>query len=241
MTLAIIDCETTGLKWFNNGIISLGAVDINSDDKFYEECRVSDDVEIDESSLEINGFKKEELKQKDKKSEGEVFKDFKNWCNYHNVNAISGFNVSFDIMFLYGVARRNNIDFSGFPNYYYDIKEIFERNVLMDISNQPIINDVCRRYNISVGFPPRVHVSLDKTLKFYNIDEDEPKPHIAINGALYATEIYFLIKYKTHYLERFANVSIPDYLSILNFDFGPPARIDHLVSSSENILKQQSL
>ncbi|ASI13893.1 DNA polymerase 3'-5' exonuclease subunit [Candidatus Mancarchaeum acidiphilum] len=237
MALAIIDCETTGLKWYKNGIVSLGAVDITSDDKFYEECRVEDDIEVDETSLLVNGFKDADVKDPSKKSESEVLKSFINWCKYHSVNMISGFNVEFDISFLYGIAKRGNVDFAAFPKYYFDIKSIFERNVLMDISKRPMVNEVCAKYGIDVGTPPYVHVSMDKTLKFYNIDEDEPKPHLAINGAVFATELYFLMKYKTHYISRFSNSEIPDYLNALKFDFGPPLKVENLIRSIELKLK----
>lgn len=233
MTLAILDCETTGLKWYKNGIVSLGAVDINSNDKFYEECKVDDSVEVENESLKVNGFTSKDVKDPRKLTEKEVLIDFLKWLKYHKVNVVSGFNVAFDISFMYGISRRYSIDFSEFPPYYFDIKEIFERNVLSDISNMNFIDSICNKYNINVGKPPYVHISMDKTLKFYDIDEDEPKPHLAINGAIFATELYFLIKYKTHYLERFADIEIPDYLNKLKFEFGPASKVSDLVDKLE--------
>jgi len=73
MNTVVFDCETTGLDWKRNSIVSLGAVDLISGDTFYEECKILPGTEIDVNALGVNGFTKDEvLDEQKRKRKGSV-------------------------------------------------------------------------------------------------------------------------------------------------------------------------
>jgi hypothetical protein len=64
--MIIVDIETTGIDPIKNSMVSIGAVDYNTGEEFYRECRVFDGTEIDPYALKINGLTVEQCNDKSK-------------------------------------------------------------------------------------------------------------------------------------------------------------------------------
>jgi len=221
MNVVVFDCETTGLDWKRNSIVSLGAVALPSGDEFYEECRILPGTEIDVNALGVNGFTKDEVLDENKKSAKELYIDFSRFCETHNAQALSGFNIGFfDLRMLFAIAKKSNLEWM-FPTKYIDTKLDFEDYVF----NNPTFADLRNKIEIIYHFngngsadPTQKinRISLNRAMKFYGID-DEPEPHNALGGAKYATELFTLLYYKKHFIPEFAKFATPIEFRDVNF------------------------
>lgn len=206
MNVIIFDTETTGLDAKRNSMVSLGAVDPNRpDDTFYEECQIFDGAEINPDALKVNGFNAEQITDKTKQTLKDLYLKFEKYVNDHNADMLSGFNISrFDLKFLANTAKRYNLPWN-LPTKYFDLKNDFEDMIY----NNPTFSDL--KIQIDRLFPPKSgnvepekinYISLNRALKYFGI-EDEPRPHNALGGAKYATELYGLFYLKSHFLREY--------------------------------------
>lgn len=109
--MIIIDIETTGLNFWENSILSIGALCFNNPEKqFYEECRIDEGDVITENALKINGFTREEITNKEKQTQEELVSRFINWINEQEIRILAGHNVGFfDLNFIKTKAKKYKI------------------------------------------------------------------------------------------------------------------------------------
>jgi DNA polymerase III epsilon subunit-like protein len=113
--MIVIDLETTGLTPGINGILSIGAVDLNTGDEFYGECRVADHIVIHERALEVNGFTLAQVKDENKPTERELYHQYLRWTKGRD-RTMAGHSVGkFDIQFLLEIHRQEGGDVGNFP------------------------------------------------------------------------------------------------------------------------------
>jgi len=105
------DIETTGLNFWENGILSIGSLCFGNPEKqFYGECRVDEDNIITEEALKINGFSREEIKSEEKQTQEELVRKFVKWMNEQEIRILGGHNVGFfDLNFIKTKAKKYNI------------------------------------------------------------------------------------------------------------------------------------
>jgi DNA polymerase III epsilon subunit-like protein len=109
--MIIINIETTGLNFWENAILSIGALCFNSpEEQFYGECRVDENDIITEDALKINGFTREEITSKEKQTQKELIKKFLEWFDKQETRILAGHNVGFfDLNFIKTKAKKYNI------------------------------------------------------------------------------------------------------------------------------------
>ena len=222
MNVVVFDCETTGLDWKRNSIVSLGAVDLSSGDTFYEECRILDNTEIDVNALGVNGFTKDDVTDPNKESAKDLYLHFAEFCRNHNADVLSGFNIhSFDLKMLFGLVMKENLDWE-IPTNYIDVKTDFENYIFNNPDFEKLRSTIEAIYHFgtSENNPNQKisYISMNKAMKFYGID-DEPEPHNALGGAKYASELFTLLYYKKHFIPEFEKFAIP--LDFINVNFEP--------------------
>ncbi len=156
--MIILDIETTGLDPKRHGMVSLGAIDYNTGEEFYGECRVGEDKEIDPYSLVVNGFTIEECRDLSKWPSFILCKEFLSWATKSNRTLLlAGQQVgSLDIPFIKTIVTDRNIEW---PFGYRSV----------DLH--------------SVAFTKLgKSLSLDGILEALSLSP-EPKPHNALTGA----------------------------------------------------------
>jgi DNA polymerase III epsilon subunit-like protein len=206
MNVVIFDIETTGLDPEKNSIVSIGAVDPDRpDETFYGECRVFEGAEISPDALKVNGYTVDDITDPKKQTSKELYLKFEEYVKNHKADVLAGFNISkFDLRFIAYTAKRYNLPWN-FPTKYIDIKNDFEDLVY----NNPRFADL--KHQIDTLFPPPTSnhepekinfISLNRALKYFGVD-DEPRPHNALGGAKYATELYGLFYLKSHFLREY--------------------------------------
>lgn len=159
--MIVVDVETTGIDPKKSCIVSIGAVDYNSDAEFYQECHIYEDSEVHEKALEINGFSLEQLKDYRKNPPHETYYDFVQWAlSISPVNEkilLAGHNIGhFDILFLENLS-------TFFPDKF-------------PFSYRTIDSHTLGYYKFNES------LSLDNLLLKLGLPE-EPRPHNALTGA----------------------------------------------------------
>lgn len=166
--MIVIDLETSGIDPTQHGILSLGAVDYDTGETFYGECRLGSHQTFTEEALRINGFTVEQIADRTKQSSVQLYQKFLKWCEGRK-KLLGGHNVgSFDLQFLLKVHSKQR-KIKSFPFHYRTID-------LHSIA-------YCK-YKESL--------SLSKICQYLGI-EPEPKIHNALTGASKTCECLTLL------------------------------------------------
>lgn len=196
--MIVVDAEMSGLDPDKHSMVSLGAVDFaHPERQFYGECRIWDGAETDPEALAVNGFTDEQCRDKNKKSETELITEFFAWIQPIPDKTIAGQNVSFDAKFLNQALKRADIEWR-FSFRTLDLHAVVYAQFLKEGREVLLKQD-------------QSGLSLDKILTAFGLPE-EPKPHIALNGAKYEAEVFSRIIRGKNLLSEFAQypVDIPE-------------------------------
>jgi len=171
--MLIVDVETGGLDPRLNPLLSIGAVEFeNPTNQFYREIKPHKDLVIDGRALEVNGINLEEWKSKP--SLFSVMTKFYTWIRNINEITLAGHNPSFDRDFC-------NINFHRAElNFIFNHRTIDLHSVAYTVFIQRKIK-FDRLYS-------------DEIYRLLGIRE-EPRPHNALNGAIWETEAFARLLY----------------------------------------------
>jgi len=193
--MLVLDIESSGTNPWRHSILSIGAVDFLKPSRtFYEECKIWDGAHIDKEALQVNGFTEEEIKEENKKSEGEVAKDFIEWALYSGNHTIAGHNPFFDLFFVQAAANRVSLDFP-LAHRVIDLHSISFFHMLKQGIKAPVKNQ-------------RTDLNSDAVMEYVGLPA-EPKPHNALNGAKWETEAFYRLFYDKPLFPEFQKFKIP--------------------------------
>ena len=181
LNLIIFDIEGSGsvpgsTPYESGSIVSLGAVDYNTKDEFYEECRVMDGRSYDDYALKINGFAKEQIFDSGKQSVLELLRKFEAFCASHRSEVIAAWG-DYDIKML-NAAYSYYGEPIVLPGKYLNLKNVSKA---VAGKSKPGLSNTA----VKLGIPP------------------EPYPHIGINGARLASEVLSLMLFGKHFYEEY--------------------------------------
>lgn len=174
--MIVVDVETTGSDPRYHSILSIGALNFdNPKNEFYEECRAFEGAHIADEALKVNGFSKEQVIDKSKKSEAQVVSLFIDWMSKVSDHTVAGQNPHFDTGFIMMAAERGKLNIS-IPKRIVDL------------------HSVCVAHMIQKGIKPPIHnnrsdLNSDKIMDYVGIPP-EVHPHVAINGARIEAEAF---------------------------------------------------
>jgi len=193
--MIVVDVETTGVDPDRHSIVSIGAVDfLRPERKFYEECRIWDGAIISDEALVINGFSHEQITDQKKQSLEEILKKFFTWIEQSEGHTVMVLHPVFDLSFLDESAERYHLQLP-FPKRSLDLHSICFAHMIKNGFTPPIVNK-------------HSAVNSDLIMQYVGIPT-EPKPHIALNGALYEAEAFNRLLYGKNLLPEFAEYPIP--------------------------------
>ncbi len=193
--MIIFDIETSGTDPVKNSIVSIGAVDMKDPTAiFYEECRIWDGAHVHEEALLVNGYTEAEIKDGNKQTEEILYLRFIDWLTSRDDFVLAGHNPSFDLSFLRHAAERAH------ENYILSSRSLD-------------LHTACFIHMEQSGIePPLLHhksnLNSDTVMTYVGIPK-EPRPHIAINGALWEAEAFSRIMYDRGLLSQFEQYPIP--------------------------------
>ncbi len=190
-----IDVEASGVEYYKHSIVSIGALELEKPgNRIYLECRIWDGAHIMPESLEVCGFTKEEICDPNKKSEGEIVKEFLNWVEDRDEHTLVGQNVSFDRDFLRAAALRAHLNW---PLAYrsIDTHTLCYMHMKQRGLNIPTVNK-------------RSALDLDAVLNYVGVPS-EPAPHNALTGAISHAEVTHRLMFDKKLLSEFEEFPIP--------------------------------
>lgn len=191
-----VDIEASGLDPKQSSIVSIGAIDLlNPTRQFYEECRVWDGAHISDEALAVNGFTKEEITDRSKKTEGEAVRLFLAWAwEIEGDRTLAGQNVSFDRDYLQFASLREGLDWDlahrTIDTHTLAWMHMVKRGIAVPIENH------------------RSALNLDGVLRYCGIPE-EPKPHNALTGAMCHAEVASRLLNDKKLLPEFESFALP--------------------------------
>ncbi|MDO8590166.1 MAG: 3'-5' exonuclease [bacterium] len=193
--MIVLDVETTGLNPEKNSLVSIGALDFsNPQDRFYEECRIWDGAEVKPEALLRNGYTEEDIRDPGKKSEAEVTLKFFDWLRNKIDITVAGQNCYVDVQFVEAAARRarskEKLQRRIFDQHSIAVFHMLKRGIIPPVKDRRSALD-SDAIMIYVGIPP------------------EPKPHIALNGAIWEYEALYRLIYNKPGLDDFKQYPIP--------------------------------
>lgn len=193
--MIIVDIETTGLNFIKNGIASIGAVELEHPEReFYGECRIEDDVEVSDDALKINGYTTADLYDPSKQSEQELIEQFFEWAMGAEEHTVGAQNPAFDVGFLQSTAMKHHVNFP-LAHRSFDMHSMCYLHMVQRGESPPVKKG-------------RSALNSDAIMRYVGIPE-EPKPHIAINGAKYEAEAFSRLLHGKTLLNEFASYPIP--------------------------------
>jgi DNA polymerase-3 subunit epsilon len=197
--MIVVDVETTGLSPQRNALVSIGAVDFAEPTRqFYGECRPRAGAQIDDGALAVNGYSREQLHDPERPSAGQLLQDFIAWLEPIRDTTIAGQNPSFDRGFLSAEAKQAGINW--WPSHR-----------LIDLHSLAFAALLRADLPMPVDERGRSSLSSDRIMELVGVPT-EPRPHIAINGALWEAEAFGRLIYGRNFLPQFAEYSVPAHL-----------------------------
>ncbi|MBL7045894.1 MAG: 3'-5' exonuclease [Parcubacteria group bacterium] len=193
--MIVVDVEASGVNYEKHSIISIGGLDLaNPENRFYGECRIWDGADFMEEALEVNGMTEAEIKDPNKKTEGEVVREFLEWGMKVKDHMLAGQNVSFDRDFLKAAALREHLNWElahrTIDTHTLAWMHIVKRGLTPPIEKQ------------------RSALNLDAVLNYCGIP-NEPEPHNALTGALSHAEVISRLLYDKKLLPEFDKYEMP--------------------------------
>jgi len=193
--MIVVDVETTGVNPTKHGIVSLGAIDFSDTSRqFYGECRIWDGAHVMDKALAINGYTREQISDTSKKSEKELLEEFLLWMKDSPEHTLAGQNVFFDAAFLEQAAFRSHIDFTG-ARRIIDLHSIVYFHMIRRGLNPPTDKH-------------RTNLNSDAIMEYVGLPQ-EPKPHIALNGAKWETEAFTRLMFEKPCFRELKKYKIP--------------------------------
>lgn len=191
-----LDIETSGLDPRTASILSVGAIDTDEPtNQFYDECRIWDGADLNDESLEVCGFSREEAQDPSKKTEAELIEGFFAWAlDRPQSHTTMGQNPTFDRDFLAAACKRAGRDFP-LAHRTVDTHTMVWLHMTLRGVTPPIQHQ-------------RSGINLTVALEYCGLPP-EPKPHNALTGAMVHAEIFSRIAYTKPMLPEFAAHSIP--------------------------------
>ncbi len=193
--MIVLDVETTGTNPDVHSIVSIGAVDFNNPtEQFYKECRIWDGARVEQEALAVNGYSEADIKDPAKLSEREAVESFFVWLEGKENITIAGHNPLFDIGFIQAASARNQIDFPlaqrSIDQHTLAFAHMTARGITPPTRNR------------------KSDLNSDKVMEYVGIPT-EPKPHKAINGAIWEAEAISRLLLDRNLLPQFSSYPIP--------------------------------
>lgn len=160
--MIILDLETSGLDPQIHGMLSLGAVDFETGDEFYGECRLGANQRYSLEALKINGFDGENIYDSTKQTQVELYQKFVKWASGRST-LVGGHNVgSFDVQFLKKVhSKQKKITKFPFQFRYVDLHSVAYQRFGESLS----MSQICG--NLGINPEPTPHNALTGAKKEY--------------------------------------------------------------------------
>ena len=194
----ILDLETSGLDKVKCGIWQIGAIDLNDNEEFFQEGRIDDKDFVEKDALKVIGKTEEDLRDKNKKTQKQLLKDFFQWLETRKVKNFLCQNPQFDVTFLEIKANE------------YGLKIPFRYKCF---DSHTIAQMVYYKINGKFWFEEgRSKMNLGKILEFVGM-KDNRQAHNALEDCKLTAECFSRLIYGENLFPEYSQFKIPKELT----------------------------
>ena len=194
----ILDLETSGLDKVKCGIWQIGAIDLNDNEEFFQEGRIDDKDFVEKDALKEIGKTEEDLRDKNKKTQKQLLKDFFQWLETRKVKNFLCQNPQFDLTFLEIKANE------------YGLKIPFRYKCF---DSHTIAQMVYYKINGEFWFEEgRSKMNLGKILEFVGM-KDNRQAHNALEDCKLTAECFSRLIYGENLFPEYSQFKIPKELT----------------------------
>lgn len=194
----ILDLETSGLDKVKCGIWQIGAIDLNDNEEFFQEGRIDDKDFVEKDALKVIGKTEEDLRDKNKKTQKQLLKDFFQWLETRKVKNFLCQNPQFDLTFLEIKANE------------YGLKIPFRYKCF---DSHTIAQMVYYKINGEFWFEEgRSKMNLGKILEFVGM-KDNRQAHNALEDCKLTAECFSRLIYGENLFPEYSQFKIPKELT----------------------------
>jgi DNA polymerase III epsilon subunit-like protein len=195
--MIVLDIEASGVNYEKNSILSIGALDFDHpDNRLYLECRVWEGAHIDDESIAVCGFTREQAVDDTKITEGQLIGQFLTWADGVEDQTLAAQNVSFDRDYIRAACARMGYS-TPFAHRTIDTHTLAYMHYVTHGKTVP----VDKRHSA---------LNIDVILNYLGIPK-EPEPHNALTGALVHAEMISRLLYNRPLLPEFAQYPMPSF------------------------------
>ena len=194
----ILDLETSGLDKVKCGIWQIGAIDLNNNEEFFQEGRIDDKDFVEKDALKVIGKTEEDLRDKNKKTQKQLLKEFFQWLETRKVKNFLCQNPQFDVTFLEIKANE------------YGLKIPFRYKCF---DSHTIAQMVYYKINGEFWFEDgRSKMNLGKILEFVGM-KDNRQAHNALEDCKLTAECFSRLIYGENLFPEYSQFKIPKELT----------------------------
>lgn len=196
--MIVIDIETSGLDQERCGLWQIGAVKLEKPEiQFLDESRIDDDDFIEPFALEITNKREEYLRDKTKKSQKELLKEFFKWLEENDDRLCAFQNPQFDMGFLFNKARKYGLDIA------------FHHRAI-DLHSVAVIK-YYQLYNKFLIRDKRSDMGLTNILRFCGMEDNRVSQN-ALEDAKLTAECLSRILFGKPLFDDFSEFYVPEHL-----------------------------
>jgi DNA polymerase III epsilon subunit-like protein len=196
--MIVVDLEMSGLDSASCGVWQIGAIDLTTNEIFFEEGRIDDEDLVETGALKVIKKTEAELRDKKKQSQKNLIKNFFKWV-LNREKVIVGEVPQLDVEFLTAKARKYKLDYP-FHHRTFDLHTIAQTTYYR----------IHKKFLFSMG-----HSDLGTTniMKFVGVDVvDDNRAHNAIEDCRFVAECFSRLIYGRNLIKEYSKFKIPDYL-----------------------------
>ena len=195
--MIVVDLEMSGLYPERCGIFEIGAVDLETGDEFFDECRIDDDEVVKQDALRVVGKTEEQLRDKGRQSQKELLEKFFAWVESRKVKSIVCQNFM-DTNFLEQKARKFALKVP-FGWRTFDLHSVGHLKY-QQVKGEFLINRGLSSFGLS------------SLLTFVGMEDPRAK-HNALEDAKLEAECFSRVVYGKSFFKEFEEFEIPEYLN----------------------------
>ena len=193
----VLDIETSGLDFVKCGIWQIGAIDLNTMEKFLEEARIDYEDKVEDEALMVTGKTEEELRDENKQSQKELLKSFFKWIDGKLIKNFLCQNPPLDIGILRIRANKYGLKYP-FHKRSFDLHTI----------SQMKFHDLNKEFSIKGDISD---LDLTNILNFCGI-EDKRGAHNALEDCNLTAECFSRLVYGKNLFPEFNKFEVPGVL-----------------------------
>lgn len=199
----VMDIETSGTHFEKSGIWQIGAIDLNTMEEFFDECRIDDEDKVitnrgdDEDVFEIIGKTEEELRDSNKQSQKELLEKFFKWIENKKFKNFICQNPQFDISFFEIRSAKYGLK-EPFHHRAFDTHSIAQTK-FVELNNELLMKEDYSGMNLA------------NVLKLCGL-EDNRGAHNALEDAKMTGECFMRLMFGKNIFQEFEEFEIPEVL-----------------------------